>query len=61
MALVFNMGEHLLEYKVLVGSNLAEITKVVNEHIKAGYKPQGGIHHELGASWAQAVIKMKSL
>ena len=46
-----------MEYKVVHGMNSAALATVVNEEIKKGYKPQGGIIEAKKGGFYQAMIK----
>jgi len=58
-------GTATMEYRVINESKMADLVKEVNNSIKEGWKPQGGVSVTkglaplLGAAfvWAQAMVK----
>jgi len=51
-----------MEYTIVKAFDLGEFTKLVNEHIKKGWKPQGGICvASLYTTFLQAMIRFPYL
>lgn len=48
----------MMEYIILRAVTLPELEKKVNEYIKQGWRPQGGVtHYNTGTNHSQAMIK----
>jgi len=51
----------VVEYRVIEEANLSDLIIEVNNAIKQGWKPQGGVcaacRGQCAVSWAQAIIK----
>jgi len=59
-----SVREGIMEYDVAcVTKDLVELVKVVNKHIKEGWRPQGGVVHYTSTVglrndfWAQAMVR----
>lgn len=46
-----------MEYKIVTKSSVNDIEKAVNELIKAGWEPIGGVAYSPGGYYYQAMIK----
>jgi hypothetical protein len=50
-----------MEYKVIKEDHLSWLSNSVNEHLKKGWKPQGGIFYDSkNNAYLQAMIKERS-
>jgi hypothetical protein len=49
-----------MEYIILRASNFVHLEHVVNEYIKQGWRPQGGVtHYNEGTNYCQAMVREK--
>jgi len=49
-----------MEYTILKALHLVDLEHIVNEYIKQGWRPQGGVtHYNTGTNHCQAMVREK--
>jgi hypothetical protein len=46
----------ITDYRVVLHTNLKDLSEAIRQHIKTGWQPLGGVAFST-AGWAQAIIK----